>query len=190
LPEFGYRTLDTEGRELPNRIYFDLATWHLINTAYTPKRTKELRLMRHLFRNTAHHQRLMRVVHRRLGHSLAALAEHTKITLTTSATASIDLGSAEPGLRLEWNAAGLLEATREETDRIARAALETARLAGVAPAEVDAVYFTGGSSGLDILTAAISRGFENAQLVKGERLSSVAAGLGIYARHVLDDVIL
>ncbi|SAL27693.1 molecular chaperone-like protein [Caballeronia sordidicola] len=188
LPEFGYRTLDMEGRELPNRIYFDLATWHLINTVYTPKRTKELHLMRHLFRDTAHHQRLMRVVHRRLGHALAARAEQTKIALAASATASIDLESAEKGLRVEWTAAALIDAARDETNRIAHAARETARLAGVAPGDVDAVYFTGGSSGLNFLTAAIKSGFEKAQPVYGDRMSSVAAGLGIYAKRMLDGV--
>ena len=79
LPELGYRSLDPEGREVPNRIYFDLATWHLINTIYTGKRVGELALMRHLYRDVRHHERLMRVVERRLGHALAARAEEAKI---------------------------------------------------------------------------------------------------------------
>ncbi len=47
LRELGYQSLDPEGREVPNRVYFDLAT-HLINTVYGPKRVAELQLMRHL----------------------------------------------------------------------------------------------------------------------------------------------
>lgn len=49
LRELGYQTLDPQGREVPNRVYFDLATWHLINTVYTPKRVSELQLMHHLY---------------------------------------------------------------------------------------------------------------------------------------------
>ncbi|WP_038773278.1 Hsp70 family protein, partial [Burkholderia pseudomallei] len=71
LSAFGYRALDPEGRELPNRIYFDLATWHLINTVYTPKRVGELKLMKHLYADARHFDRLLRVVEQRLGHALA-----------------------------------------------------------------------------------------------------------------------
>ena len=42
LRELGYQSIDPEGREIPNRVYFDLATWHLINTVYAPKRVSEL----------------------------------------------------------------------------------------------------------------------------------------------------
>ncbi|HLO92985.1 MAG TPA: Hsp70 family protein, partial [Burkholderiaceae bacterium] len=48
LPEFGYRSLGPAKpgqtpREVPSGIYFDLATWHLINTVYSPQRVAELR---------------------------------------------------------------------------------------------------------------------------------------------------
>ena len=33
-------------REVPSKVYFDLATWHLINTVYTPSRVLELRRMK------------------------------------------------------------------------------------------------------------------------------------------------
>jgi hypothetical protein len=33
-------------REVPNAVYFDLATWHLINTVYAPARLAELRSMK------------------------------------------------------------------------------------------------------------------------------------------------
>ncbi len=74
LRELGYQTLDPQGREVPNRVYFDLATWHLINTVYTPKRVSELQLIHHLYPDTHFHDRLMRVVDRRLGHALTAHA--------------------------------------------------------------------------------------------------------------------
>ena len=42
LPLAGYRGRGPDGREVPSRVYFDLATWHLINTVYTPARVGEL----------------------------------------------------------------------------------------------------------------------------------------------------
>ena len=147
LREAGYRSLDTEGREIPNRAYFDLATWHLINSLYTPKRHTELRLMRHLYRSPVHHERLMRVVNRRLGHALAASAERAKIAIAAGGDTLIEIDPIEPGLSVAFDEQQLVEAMREERTRIVHAARETARLAGIAAGKVDAVYFTGGSTG-------------------------------------------
>ena len=46
MPVLGYNGTGPEGRPVPSRIYFDLATWHLINTTYTPNRIAELKPMR------------------------------------------------------------------------------------------------------------------------------------------------
>ena len=184
LPELGYRSLDPEGREVPNRIYFDLATWHLINTVYSGKRIGELALMRHLYRDVRHHERLMRVVERRLGHALAARAEEAKIGVAAGGETSIDLDDVESDLRVAFDEAQLIAAGEDETRRIAEAARETVRAAGVAPGDVDALYFTGGSTGLHFLTQALCAVFPAARPVFGDRLASVAAGLGIHAQRL------
>jgi hypothetical chaperone protein len=184
LLELGYRSLDPEGREVPNRIYFDLATWHLINTIYGGKRVGELALMRHLYRDVRHHERLMRVVERRLGHALAARAEEAKIGVAAGGETTIDLDDVEADLRIAFDEAGLIAAGTEEARRIADAARETARAAGVALGDVDALYFTGGTTGLHFLTRALSAAFPDAKPVFGDRLASVAAGLGIHAQRL------
>jgi len=184
LRELGYQSLDPQGREVPNRVYFDLATWHLINTVYPPKRVAELRLMRHLYRDARHHERLMRVVERRLGHALAARAEEAKIGVAAGGETMIDLEMVEDDLRLAFDDAQLIDAGRDETRRIVDAARETVRAAGVAPRDVDALYFTGGSTGLVFLTDALAHAFPDAQPVFGDRLASVATGLGIHAQRV------
>ena len=184
LRELGYQTLDPEGREIPNRVYFDLATWHLINTVYAPKRVSELVLMRHLFINARHHDRLMRVVDRRLGHALAAHAEEAKIGVAAGGETMIDLELVEDDLRLAFDEAQLIKAGHDETLRIVQAARDTVQAAGVAPRDVGAIYFTGGSTGLAFLSGALSAAFPDARPVFGDRLASVATGLGIHARRV------
>ncbi|MBB5461770.1 Hsp70 family protein [Paraburkholderia sp. Cpub6] len=184
LRELGYQSLDPQGREIPNRIYFDLATWHLINTVYTPKRVSELALMRHLFTQTKHHDRLMRVVEQRFGHALAAHAEEAKIGVAAGGETVIDLEQVEEDLRLAFDEAQLVKAGEEETRRIVQAARDTVQAAGVAPRDVDAIYFTGGSTGLAFLSGALAAAFPDAQAVFGDRLASVATGLGIHARRV------
>ena len=184
LRELGYQSLDPQGREIPNRIYFDLATWHLINTVYTPKRVSELGLMRHLFTETRHHDRLMRVVEQRFGHALAAHAEEAKIGVAAGGETVIDLEEVEEDLRLAFDEAQLVKAGEEETRRIVQAARDTVQVAGVAPRDVDAIYFTGGSTGLAFLSGALAAAFPDAKAVFGDRLASVATGLGIHARRV------
>ena len=184
LRELGYQTLDPEGREIPNRIYFDLATWHLINTVYAPKRVSELALMRHLFLQTKHHDRLMRVVERRLGHALAAHAEEAKIGVAAGGETVIDLDEVEDDLCLAFDEAQLIKAGHDETQRIVQAARDTVQAAGVAPRDVNAIYFTGGSTGLAFLSGALAAAFPDAKAVFGDRLASVATGLGIHARRV------
>ncbi|WP_043203687.1 Hsp70 family protein [Paraburkholderia acidipaludis] len=184
LRELGYQSLDPEGREIPNRVYFDLATWHLINTIYTPKRAADLKLMRHLYREVRHHDRLMRVVEQRLGHALAARGEEAKIGVSAGGETLIDLEAVESDLRLAFDNAELIEAGREETRRIVEAARETVQAAGVKTADVGALYFTGGSTGLLFLTEALSEAFPQARPVFGDRLASVATGLGIHAQRL------
>lgn len=184
LRELGYQTLDPEGREIPNRIYFDLATWHLINTVYAPKRVSELALMRHLFTEIKHHDRLIRVVERRLGHALAAHAEEAKIGVAAGGETVIDLDQVEDDLRLAFDEAQLIRAGHDETLRIVQAARDTVQAAGVATRDVSAIYFTGGSTGLAFLSSALAAAFPDAKAVFGDRLASVASGLGIHARRV------
>ncbi|MEM5459797.1 Hsp70 family protein [Paraburkholderia phytofirmans] len=184
LRELGYQTLDPEGREIPNRIYFDLATWHLINTVYAPKRVSELALMRHLFTEVKHHDRLMRVVDRRLGHALAAHAEEAKIGVAAGGETVIDLDEVEDDLRLAFDEVQLIKAGHDETVRIVQAARDTVQAAGVATRDVNAIYFTGGSTGLAFLSGALAAAFPDAKAVFGDRLASVATGLGIHARRL------
>ncbi|TKC90858.1 Hsp70 family protein [Trinickia terrae] len=184
LREFGYGALDPEGRELPNRIYFDLATWHLINTVYGPKRVSELKLMRHLYTDLRQHDRLTRVVERRLGHALTARAEEAKIGVAAGGQTLIDLEEVEDDLRLAFDEAQLIEAGLDEVNRIVQAARDTVQAAGIVPREVGAVYFTGGSTGLAFLSNALAGAFPDAKPVFGDRLASVATGLGIHAQRV------
>ncbi|MFM2065747.1 MAG: hypothetical protein RLZZ584_656 [Pseudomonadota bacterium] len=171
-------------REVPSKVYHDLATWHLINTVYRPARVAEVRAMRVNFADERLWRRLLRVVDAHLGHDLAGRAEAAKIAVAAGQATTVDLGLVEPGLALTLQAAPTLGALAGDIERIVAAATETVRRAGLAPAAVDAVYFTGGSTGLVTLTAALAAAFPAARPVHGERLASVATGLALYARRL------
>jgi len=189
MPLLGYRTLRPAqkgqgAREVPSGIYFDLATWHLINTVYAPARMAELRSMKGWYVDPRHHARLCTALQERLGHALAAAAEQAKIDVAQEGSAQIDLGLLETGLMAELHEAQASAAIEADLAQIVSAAQETVRQAGVAPATVDVLYFTGGSTGLQALVDRIAAGFPSAQCVRGDRFSSVAQGLGHHARAV------
>ena len=189
LPLAGYRAYGPSRRgeaprEVPSGIYFDLATWHLINTVYNPSRVAEFRRMRDWFADPAHHRRLMTVLDERLGHALAGAAEQAKIDVALEGRATIDLDSVERGLQLDLGGERAAAAIEADLQRIADAALTTVRLAGVMPDSVDVLYFTGGSTGLQPLVDRIAAPFGAAEQVRGDRYASVAQGLGLHAAVV------
>ncbi|WP_119154496.1 Hsp70 family protein [Caldimonas tepidiphila] len=189
MPPLGYRSLGPvrsgqSPREVPSAVYFDLATWHLINTVYPPQRIAELKSMASFYADAALHGRLMRVVTERLGHELLGRAEEAKIAVAAGGCHEAPLSFVERGLQVEVSEAQALEAIEADLGRIVDAALETVRLAGLAPQQVDALYFTGGSTGLRLLTERLAGALPEARPVRGDRLASVATGLGLHAaRH-------
>ncbi len=189
LPLFGFNTLGPRrpgepAREVPSGIYFDLATWHLINTVYTPARLAEWRAMRGWFADERLHRRLMAVLNQRWGHALAAAAEQAKIEVAQQGRAVIDLGFVEASLHATLDERAAAAAIEADVARIVAAAIETARLGGMAAAKVDALYFTGGSTGLQSLVDRIAAGFGAAAVLRGDRFASVASGLGVYAQRL------
>jgi hypothetical chaperone protein len=171
-------------REVPSGIYFDLATWHLINTVHSPARLAEWRAMRGWFADLRQHSRLMTVLEQRLGHALAAAAEQAKIDVALQGSAAIPLDAVEPRLASALDAAGAAQALAADQAQIVAAARETLRQAGVAADAVQTVFFTGGSSGLASLVEGIAAVFPAATPIRGDRFASVAMGLGLHARRV------
>jgi hypothetical chaperone protein len=171
-------------RAVPSGLYHDLATWHLINTCYTPARIAEWRAMRGWFADLRLHRRLMTALDDRLGHALLGHAEQAKIDVAAGADARIDLGEVEPGLASSLDGRSAARAIAADQARIVDAAIETLRCAGVRAEAVAAMFFTGGSTGLAPLVAAIAGVCPAAELVRGDRHASVARGLGLHARRV------
>lgn len=188
LPEYGYgaygpSVAGAPAREVPSGVYFDLATWHLINTVYGPGRVAELRSMRGFYGNPVHYERLMVVVSERLGHELMARAEGAKIAVADGGATRIDLSHTERHLGATLTEQQAVAAIDADIERIVDAARAAAAQAGLAPAQIDALYFTGGSTGLRLLADRIAAAFPAAQIARGDRFASVATGLGLHAQR-------
>lgn len=171
-------------RPVPSRVYFDLTTWHLINTVYQPQRVAELRSMADFYGDPVQHQRLLKVVMQRLGHALVGRAEAAKIAVAEGGSTDIDLGLVEAGLHSPLDGAQAEQALCDDLARIVACAHDTVAQAGVAPDAIHALYFTGGSTGLKLLTEQLEAAFPTARAVRGDRLASVATGLGLHAQRL------
>ena len=188
LPEYGYgacgpSVAGAPAREVPSSVYFDLATWHLINTVYNPGRIAELRGMRGFYANPTHHDRLMTVLTERLGHELAARAEQAKIDVADGGATRIDLSHTERHLSAPLDEQEAAQAIEADVARIVDAARLAATQAGLKPSQIDALYFTGGSTGLRLLASRIAAAFPTASAVRGDRFASVVTGLGLHAQR-------
>jgi hypothetical chaperone protein len=134
-----------------------------------------------MYADLVRYQRLMTVVTKRWGHQLAALAEQAKIDVALQGRGVIDLSMLEARLMTTFNEHEQAIALDHKVARIVQAARETLGQAGLQPDQVNAVYFTGGSTGLRFLTERIAGLFPQATQVTGDRFASVVSGLGIYA---------
>ncbi|WP_332675538.1 Hsp70 family protein [Aromatoleum sp.] len=181
MPLLGYRSRMKNGAEVPSSLFFQLATWHTINFAYTRQAWADLQ---HVYRGAAARielDRLSRLISRREGHWLALQVEQAKIDLSQAPAASLQLDRLETGLRHEIARDAFADATRTLVARVAAAVGELLADAGVPRERVDTVYFTGGASGVPQLRARIAAELPAARAVEGDLYGSIGAGLAVEA---------
>ncbi|MDP2367050.1 Hsp70 family protein [Rhodoferax sp.] len=176
MPLLGLGHIGPSGRQVPSGIFHDLSTWHLIHHAYTRQRLHHAAELRTAYNSTLLHRRLMQVLQERQGHQLLAHVEAAKIACANSADAAgIDLACIERGLHADLTPQALRQTLQLQLDKIVQCARQCVASSG--RRHIDAVYLTGGSSGLAPLVQALEQTFAGATMVHGDRFGGVAAGL-------------
>jgi hypothetical chaperone protein len=184
MPCLGRGHIGPQGREVPSGVFFDLATWHLINIVQSPRRVREAQQLRPDYSDVRLHDRLMTVLQERLGHQLAAQVEQAKIAVSVhGAAAPIALASLEAGLQVELAAGALQSHLADLLEQVVESARECVQRAGIEGGKLDAVYLTGGSAALKAFQQAMAQAFPGVELVEGDLFGGVAAGLGYAAQR-------
>ena len=175
--------------DVPSSYYFNLATWHTINLAYTQKVWRELQDVYRDIQSSDVRQRferLLNLVEDRDGHWLAIKSEEAKILLSDQDAINLPLErlrskpvSVPCSLILEQE--GLQSAIGHLSRDIAQAVSKVLQQAGIRPDQVDTVFFTGGSSGVRGLRQQIAAIVPGARKVEGDLFGSIGAGLGLDA---------
>ncbi|MET0369628.1 MAG: Hsp70 family protein [Methylobacterium sp.] len=167
--------------DVPGAYYHDLATWSAINRLYDGRTLREID---DVLRDCARPDlvgRLRTAVEEERGHALAGTVEAAKIAASETGDAAIDLGPIERGLSASLDRSELAT----QTDGLARAVaarIGTCLRQANLPAErIDALFLTGGSTGLPHLRAALAGCLPEARIVAGDTFGSVGLGLTIAA---------
>jgi hypothetical chaperone protein len=182
MPLLGYGHLGPDSREVPNRVFFDLSTWHLINWQYQPKAMAQAKALQTNYSNVRLYDRLMRVLTERYGHHMAHDVEYAKIRCSqTDADTRIDFSYIEADLAASLNATDLHMHLGQLLANTVACARECIQRAGLKNAKPDAIYLTGGSSALRTFQEALQAEFADTHLVEGDLFGGVASGL-VYSR--------
>ena len=182
MPLFGYGSRMKSGALMPTSYHLNLATWHTINALYGQKSQLALSNMRYDIEDTLGIDRLFNLIEQRAGHWLAMEVEASKIELTDRDSRSIDLGRVESGLVAQLSRALFEDAIDGLLQRVRGSVDELLVKAGVTAAQVDTVFFTGGSSGIPALRNSVAAMLPNARHVEGNIFGSIGSGLAIEAR--------
>lgn len=186
MPLLGYGQRTPGGRELPNRIFYELATWHLVHHASSRKSLAEARELWRDYTDLAQHQRLLHVLTERLGHQLLAEVEAAKIACSERHSSQhidltcLHLPSATAAFA-ELSPTTLHSLLRAQLASIIHCARQCVTDAGLT--QPGTLYLTGGSSALSPLVDELQAAFPAARLVHGDRFGGVASGLAWAAQQ-------
>lgn len=184
MPLLGLGSLMKRGDvEVPAGPYWDLSTWHTVHELYDQRRIASIKTTRFDATEPDLLDRLLKVIDEKRGHGILVQVEAAKIALSDATSHSEDLGWLQPGLRAETTRALFEAAVARRNARLAEIALRCCATAGVAPDAITAVFFTGGTSHIPSVRAAILGAFGNATAIDGDRFGAVGLGLAIEAER-------
>jgi hypothetical chaperone protein len=182
MPLLGYKHTGPAQRKVPSRVFFDLATWHLIHWQYQPKAIAHAKTLRSNYSDLRLHERLMRVLTGRHGHHIAHEVEQAKIRCSVNrAHTAIDLAVIERDLQARLGLADMQAHLHDLLARTVACARECVQRASLTDGSLDAIYLTGGSSALSTFQQVLQDEFAGVPLIEGDLFGGVALGLA-YSR--------
>ncbi|MDF1776764.1 MAG: Hsp70 family protein [Rhizobiaceae bacterium] len=166
----------------PNAIFYDLATWEKIPFLYSADKLRMVEDMKRVAQEPDKIDRLVTVLQDRLGHDLAFAVERGKIKVNSGEQqVEIALEKIEPGLTALLQKAALQEILRPYSSDLRTGALETVRMAGLDPSQVERVIYVGGSSLMTMVSETMTALFPNAEHSFSEVFTAVTDGLALAA---------
>jgi hypothetical chaperone protein len=183
MPMLGLGTQLNNNNEVPSSYYFNLATWHTINLAYTQKVWRELQDVYRDARERDKLARLVKLIEQRDGHWLALKVEEGKIALSDAQATQLHLDRIFSDQTVALDRAQFDTSISHLVSTVGDTVARLLRDAGVSAAAVDTVFFTGGSSGVRLLREKVASLVPAARRVEGDLFGSIGVGLGLDAKR-------
>ena len=142
MPTLGLGSLLQSGLQVPSAQYFNLATWHTINQAYSRKSWSQISDIRRDAADKYKLDRLQNLVRERAGHWLAMQVEAAKIALSGTSETAMDLGRIAPGETLTLHRPDFDNAISELVGTVARTVMALLQEAGIKVGDLDTVLYT------------------------------------------------
>ena len=177
------RQMGTGLLPVPRAPFVDLSTWAKIPFLYTAKTRRMVGEMVRLAVEPDRLRRLGVVLEEELGHELAFAVERGKIAANApSGQDWIQMAFIARGLSVPISRDSLDGALGQARMQLADAVSETARVAGVAPAQVGRVVLVGGSSLMRFVGEDVQRICPRARVEMSDAFTAVVDGLAHAAR--------
>lgn len=185
MPSFGYGSrTKAKGLEMPRNLFYDLSTWHKVHFLYTSSFLHRLRQLHYDAEKPELLERFIHVIEYRLGHDISFEVEKAKIALSSSETASVDLGFCESGLHLNVKRAAFEKVCSGLASLIREAAQNTLKSANLSADQIDRIVFTGGGAQIPLVRQALCSLFPDAALRDADTFQAVAQGLTLAASRL------
>jgi len=181
MPLLGLGTQFRNGKDVPSTQYGNLSCWHTINIAYSKKAWEHFTFIRSNAVERDKIERLLKLVTERSGHWLAMQVEEAKIALSQLPNTQVDMSRIEAGLAVPVDQAQFADAIGGLVGKVERTVTDILAQAGVAAADVDTLFFTGGSSRVPLLRERLAALVPDAKCQEGDVFGSIGMGLALDA---------
>lgn len=169
--------------EVPNMFYFDLTTWHTLSNLYSPSSLSQVRSIITMAHKKHLLSRLETVLKKKAGHRILDTVEKCKQRLSDSEAVALQLSFIEPDLTAPVSRLLLNQVIEDQLQRIINTVKETVNTAGVNFSDINAIFYTGGSSKIPVIREKLNALFPQAEVVQGDAFGSVGMGLTIDAER-------
>ncbi|MDR3478443.1 MAG: Hsp70 family protein [Gammaproteobacteria bacterium] len=169
--------------EVPSMFYHDLTTWHTLHNLYGVNTMTNVRSIHAMAYEKQLISRLIDILKNRAGHHILDAVETTKQRLSDAAEILLDLDFIENDLSVLVQRELFNHVIEDQLQNILKTVNETVALAGVKHADINAIFYTGGSTRIPAIREKINAMFPQATVVQGDAFGSVGLGLTIDAQR-------
>ncbi len=168
---------------VPSWPYERLERWHYLSFLKSPSTLDMLERIQRTASTPERLEAFLLLIKHELGYQLHEAVQRTKFALSASETAEFAFESGPVTIRKQITRADFEKWIAEEIASMSACVDRLMTASGLACADIDRVFLTGGSSFVPAVRRIFVERFGDAKVTGGEELTSVATGLALRARE-------